>query len=322
MTDGWSKSIDLDALPAVRELMVQTLRRSDQSLNDVMIHLTQENGKNFRARLLLAAAADPQGQVPDEAIVTAAAMEILHLATLVHDDIIDDAPTRRGQPSIQSRFGKKTAVLGGDYLFCICFSMIAAISVRYPGKFKDFAQAMTRICVGELRQNQHIGDTELGMISYLRTIGGKTAAMFALAMYAGGILGGSPEPEARQLAHIGLDIGMLFQLADDCLDYEATAATIRKSVKHDLREGVITLPLILAFAAEPALKDLVRDRILTTADIEAISSAVVRHGGVAGTWQVARRYALRAQRRIDRLNDPDRRSRLTGILNQIQTRNS
>lgn len=311
-----------EALPAVQELMVRTLRRSDPVLQDVMTLLTLNGGKNVRARLLLAAAADASGQVPEEAVIAAAALELLHLATLVHDDIIDEAPTRRGQPSVQSRFGRKTAVLSGDYLFCVCFTMIAAISARYPDKFRDFADAMTRICVGELRQNRHNGDTELSFFAYLRTIGGKTAALFSLAMYAGGILGGSPEPEARQLGHIGLEIGLLFQLADDCLDYEAAAETIRKSVKHDLREGVITLPLILAFAADPALKDRVRGQTLAPEDIEAIAAAVVRLGGVAGTWRLAERCAVKAQRRIDRLADPVKRERLTDILVQMRKRNS
>jgi len=322
MTDGSNKTALSEALPAVRALMAQTLRQADASFTGIMDLLAQENGKNFRARLLLAAAADPTGAVPREAITTAAAIEILHLATLVHDDIIDDSPTRRGQPSVQSRFGKRAAVLGGDYLFCLCLTLIADISSRYPERTRDFTRAMTGVCVGEMRQNQHLGNTDLGIFSYLRTIGGKTAALFSLALYAGGILGGRSEAQSRVLAHIGLDIGMQFQLADDCLDYEASAATIRKSVRHDLREGVITLPLILAFAADPSLKDQVGGRLLTTADIDAISAAVLRLGGVAATKQVADRYAAKARQKILRLSEPHLQGRLTELLEQLLGRSN
>jgi heptaprenyl diphosphate synthase len=309
-----------DALPAVRELIARTLRQSDPCLAEVMDHLTRENGKNLRAALLLAAAADGSARVGQDAIIAAAALETLHLATLVHDDIIDEAPTRRGQPSVQSRFGKKTAVLGGDYLFCVCFTMVAGISARYPDKLIDFSRGMTRICVGELRQYQHNGDTELSPMAYLRTIAGKTAALFALALYAGSILGGCSESEARLAGRIGYYIGMHFQLADDCMDYEAASETLRKSTKHDLGEGVITLPLILAFAADPGLKEIVRNRELSESEVISITAEVARLGGIVGSWRVADRYYRKATGLLDRISDPAKRERLAAILKTIQNR--
>ena len=328
MTDGFSRQASKtaanicfpDALPAVRETITRTLQVSDPAMRAVVDHLLQENGKNFRASLLLASAAEPDGLVPPEAITAAAALEILHLATLIHDDVIDEAPMRRGRPSVQGRFGRKTAVLGGDYLFCICFSMIAAISTRYPEKYTDFARVMTQICVGELRQNQQNGNVDLGYVGYLRTIAGKTAALFSLAMYAGSVLGGDSEKDARLLGRVGFNIGMLFQLADDCLDYESTPDVLKKSVKHDLAEGVVTLPLILAFAAEPGLKEIMRGKVLTAAEINDISAAVFRSGGVDRSWQVAERYALKARKLLDRITDATKRDRLINILDGIETR--
>jgi heptaprenyl diphosphate synthase len=309
-----------ESLAAVRALMTRTLRRTDPVLAPIMTHLAQENGKNFRASLLLAAAADPAGLVAPEAIAAAAALEILHLATLVHDDIIDDAPTRRGQPSVQSRFGKQAAVLGGDYLFCVSFTMIAALAARYPEKLSDFARATTLVCVGELRQQQHIGDTELTPFGYLRTIAGKTAALFALALYSGGILGGDSEKEARLLGRIGLNIGMLFQLADDCLDYETTEATFRKSVRHDLNEGVVTLPLILTFAINPDLKALMRGKVLDRSDMELLADAVCHGGGIDQAWKVARRYYQKARQHLAEVGNRTKRNRLEEILDSIQDR--
>lgn len=306
---------------AVRVLMTRTLLRTDDVLADVMQHLTLEHGKNFRASLLLAAAADQMNTVPNDAVTAAAALEILHLATLVHDDVIDEASTRRGQKSVQSRYGKKTAVIGGDYLFTICFAMIAGISARYPEKFTEFSKAMSVICLGEMRQLKHNGDTSLRVGSYLKIIAGKTAALFALAMYSGMILGGSDEKESRLIAHFGFYIGMLFQLADDCLDYESTGDTLKKSVKHDLSEGVITLPLIYSFDLKPELRVLIQNKVLSRSDIDDIVAQVITLGGVAKTKNLADRYYQKARHLLDRLPDQNKKNRLGDILNAIKERN-
>lgn len=305
---------------AVSERIRLTLQRSDPVLGDVMNHLASVQGKNFRASLLLAAAGAPDGSVTDDAVTAAAALEILHLATLVHDDVIDESDLRRGQPSVQSRFGKKTAVIGGDYLFTLCFTMIAGISERYPNKFHEFSQAMSGICLGELRQLKHNGDTELAVPGYLRIIAGKTAALFALAMYSGMILGEAEERESRLVARFGYFIGMLFQLADDCLDYDSDAGTLKKASRHDLSEGVITLPLIYAFRQMPQLKALVHGRALSREDINLVVSQVIELGGVARTRAMADHYADKARKLLDRLPDTAKRERLGRILTQIQER--
>ena len=312
------------ALPAVRTLLDQTLQHVDAILADVMSHLGQSGGKNFRAALLLAAAADEQNRVPDAAIRAAAALELLHLATLVHDDVIDEAPTRRGLPSIQSKFGKKTAVIGGDYLFCLSFNLIATISAAYPDKFGDFSRAMTSVCLGELNQFKHQGDVELSAFSHLRIIANKTAVLFALALYAGAIVGGDCEREARRLGRLGFYIGMLFQLADDCLDYVSSAKTLKKQVHHDLAEGVITLPLILHLSRHPELKTLLKtqmqDQALSPADIQMVAQEIVAQGSIDRAWTVAGRYYQKAHRLLDRLNGPQRRQRLGALLETIKLR--
>ncbi len=328
MTDRFRKSAEQpvehyayeDALPAVRETISRTLGAADPVMGDVVDHLLKSSGKNIRATLLLASAVNSEGQVSSDAVIAAAALEILHLATLVHDDIVDDAPARRGLPSAQSQFGRKIAVLGGDYLFCVCFSMIAGLSNKYPDKFTEFTQAMTAICSGELRQYRYNSNINLKQMAYFRTIAGKTATLFSLAMYSGSILGGDDEAQARILARTGFQIGMLFQIADDCLDYESSQDVLKKTVRHDLADGIVTLPLILAFNKLPALKEIVSHPRLGQQQIEEITSAVCSSGAVTESWSVAKRYGERAERLILRIEQSNKRELLTDLLKMIESR--
>lgn len=308
------------ALDATRQLIARTLKQADPALADVTSHLAGEQGKNLRAALLLASSANHEGRIPTDAVTAAAALEILHLATLVHDDIIDEAPTRRGQPSVQSKFGKKTAVIGGDYLFCLCFTMLAGISAPYVDKYLSFARAMTSICVGELEQYKHNQDTNLSVTGYLRIIAGKTADLFTLAMYAGAVLSDAGEHEARLYGFIGHDIGMLFQLSDDCLDYEASSETLKKKSNHDLTEGVVTLPLIYSFLQSPALRERVGHWNLSATDVGDIIGEVLRLGGLNRSKDMAARYYGRALKRIARMKDQSRGRRIRSLLDRISHR--
>ena len=307
------------SLPVVADLMDQALLRPDEP-SDIMRHLTAAKGKNYRARLLLAAAADGEGFVPRDALTAAAALEILHLATLVHDDVIDDAGTRRGQASVQRCFGKKSAVISGDYLFCRCFLMTAEISERYRNKFLDLAKMMSRVCLGELRQSRHNRDTSLSVHGYLRIIAGKTSALFSLALYTGATLGGYEETTARQLALFGYYIGIIFQLKDDCIDYQSDVSTARKNVQHDLAEGVVTLPLIFAMAKKPEIRDELRDFDLSAGEYRSIVSEVCALGGVDMTLAVADRYYEKALKVLDRLADEKKRALLRPVLETIRRR--
>lgn len=315
------EKIEFDAsFPLVTARMDEALLQSDAPVVDITRHLAASNGKNFRSRLLLAASADAQGYVPRDAVTAAAALEILHLATLVHDDVIDDAATRRGKASVQRQFGKKSAVICGDYLFCKCFLLTAGISEQYRDKLTDIAKTMSRICMGELRQYRHNGDTSLSLREYLRIIAGKTSALFAGALYAGAILGGSDEKEARLLGRLGYYIGMVFQLEDDCMDYASDPATAGKNVQHDLSEGVVTLPLIFAIAKKPEIRSELNNFRLSPDEYRAVIGEVCRLGGVETTLQMADRYYEKARRVLERVTGETRRSLLRPILDTIKLR--
>lgn len=308
------------ALMAVRARMADILGRSDPVLADVLAHLQGSSGKQVRAALLVAASADETGAVTDEAINAAAALELLHLATLVHDDVIDDAPTRRGQPSIQARFGKKTAVITGDYLFCLCFSLVSDLPLRFADRFAVFSRAMTAVCVGELNQYKHNRDVQLSVLGYLRIIAGKTAALFTLALYAGAALRGADEQTCRLFGRIGYQIGMLFQLVDDCLDYEASPQVLKKSAKHDLAEGVVTLPLIYALQQRRALQLIVQQSRLSAQAIHDTVAEVVLLGGVSHTRRMAEQYYHKACRLLESVEPAGKRSQIRAILDAVRDR--
>ena len=308
------------ALEETRDCVQKTLKESDPVLSDVMGYLADSDGKQIRAALLLAAAADDQGEVSHDAVMAAAALEILHLATLVLDDIIDDAPTRRGRPSVQEKFGKKTAVISGDYLFSVSFSLVAGLSVQFPRHINLFTRAISDLCRGELSQHRHNRDTDLSVLSYLRIFAGKTAALFTLALYAGAMLRGDDEQQCRQMGRIGYQIGILFQLIDDCLDYEETPATLRKSTKHDLSEGVITLPLIYAMQKKPDLKKLVGREMLTADDFHMVISDVMRLGGLRHARQISDKYYRKACFLLEQTAPPLRRALIRSLLDQIHSR--
>jgi len=305
------------SLEAVRLLMKETLLQSDELILAMMQHLTLGAGKNLRAMLLLVSAMDEDGFVSQDAVIAGAAVEILHLATLVHDDIIDEAEIRRGNASLQRKFGKKEAVICGDYLFCIAIAMVAEISNRYPDKLKEFTQAMTKICLGELRQFKHNSDTDLSVLNYLKIIAGKTSALFSLAMYSGAIINGNSDKEARFMGRIGHNMGLAFQILDDCADYQSDVEVTKKSVKHDLAEEVITLPLIFAFLKKPELKQQIRKQQLSVVEINEIIAEVVNVGGVSMAHDVAEKYYLKTKKMIDTLPNQHQRLLMGQILGRI-----
>ena len=307
------------SLEAVRETLRAALRDVPPPLLDMTAYLSETEGKNLRALLLLASASDDEGTVPREAVTAAAAIELLHLATLVHDDVVDDADVRRGAPSLKSRFGNKAAVVCGDYLFCKCFMMVSELAKRYQDQYELIARAVTKICLGEMRQLRHNGDAALTVRRYLKIIAGKTSALFALSMYSGALLSGDEPLRVRRLARAGHYIGMAFQLTDDCLDYETQGDILKKPVKNDLAEGVVTMPLILAMAEKPELKEAV-GRELTPREVAEIAAQVVALGGVRRTRAVAQRYCDKAAKLIAQETDGRRREELLALLEKIRVR--
>lgn len=276
-------------------------------------HLALSMGKFIRAVSVITCAMDGEGQIGERAVKMAAAIEIMHLATLVHDDVIDNADLRRGEMTLQKKFGKRTAVICGDYL--VCMAMKLAASVSEQSDQEDFMRLempdyMGRVCLGELNQHVNNGNIDLTVHQYLRIISGKTAALFEASFFTGAALAEKEPQTVKKYARLGHHIGMIFQLTDDCMDFEETEETAKKPVQSDYEQNVITLPLIYAFKRMTDFKENAGRRSLTRNEI---NEAVQKTGGLNYTRLVAQKYYLKAQKLIDELSvaeEKDRRLRL------------
>jgi len=318
-----NEKIPYTAAPgAVRAEITKTLQHTPAILSNMMASLASSQGKNIRGTLTVLSACDADRQTDETAVKIAAAIEILHLASLVHDDIIDDADTRRGLPSLHSQFGRKHAVMAGDFLFCLCFSLISdAYSMRksedYIDRIGDFAKVMGALCMGEIRQSEHNFDIDLDLKNYLRIIGGKTAALFALSMYAGARAADMPHENAKIYGRIGGYFGIIFQLIDDCLDYDGKSETLEKPAGKDLREGIITLPFIYAAKKDPSLKALLKNGVPTDEIARFAISRVAELGGVSHTRDLAAKYYAKTRKFIALLDDDFKKEELLGILDRL-----
>lgn len=315
MTDAAAIKLNYD------EAFQEVERRLDAALNGApgligsyTAHLSGARGKMIRAHAVLACALDGAGRVDPDAVAFAAAIELLHLATLVHDDVMDDADTRRGAPTLQRRFGKRTAVICGDYLLSAALRMAGSVEDRERFLKLELPDYVGRVCMGELLQQVHNGDFDLKLTDYLRIIRGKTAALFEASFYAGAILAEDGAGQVGRYARLGRYVGMIFQLTDDCIDYGLDETTAKKPVQSDFEQGVVTLPLIRAMEAEPALREGAKAGRLTA---DEVGRTVRRTGGLDFTRRFAKRYHDKAQALLDELDAPaEKTRRLRDILNK------
>ena len=217
-------------------------------LADLLEHTSRFRGKQLRPTLLLLSAA-ATGGVRDEHRTTAAVVEMVHVATLLHDDVLDEADVRRHVATVNGRWNNESAVLFGDYLFTHAFHLAASLPT--PHAARAIGAATNRVCEGELTQVAHRGDLDLDEATYYRIVEGKTAELCAVACRLGAEQGG--EPAAAALERFGRHLGVAFQIADDLLDLGGDRRLTGKTLGTDLQKQKLTLPVIRLLAtAAPA----------------------------------------------------------------------
>lgn len=304
---------DFDAaFKLVQQETKRILTKGPSLISGYVGYMSDATGKMMRATALLAASMDENEMVPYDAIIFASAVEILHLATLVHDDIMDDADLRRGQVTLQKKAGKRSAVICGDYLLAAAINQLSKVSDADKYKDFDFSKYVERIALGELRQNINNRNYRLKTFRYLSIIDGKTAALFEAAYHAGALAGNASKDRTKYFRNLGRYTGIIFQLTDDCIDYEISEELALKPVQSDFENGVVTLPLIHAFENNPALVEKAENGQLTSKEV---FDEVAKSGGVKFTHDMAKTYYDKAKNAADALSlTPKQQQILGGLL--------
>ncbi len=303
-----------EALSILQNEIEKILFTSPKIIREYTTHLGKGFGKLLRAKSILICAQNEQGFVGTNAISLATAIEILHLATLVHDDVIDKAGMRRGEATLQKKYGNRIAVICGDYLLSMALKMVASVSDKEKYLDKKVPYFVGNICLGELRQQINNGNYSLTVFQYLKIISGKTACMFKTAFYAGASLVVEDETIIRKYARIGHYLGMIFQLTDDCMDFESTQKAARKPVQSDYEKDVITLPLIHAFRSFGNFREKAKEHTVTRSEINKL---VKKSGGITYTRKIARKYYDKAIHLIGELDiTRQKRERMICLLDK------
>lgn len=286
-------------------------------VSDMVRDLVRGGGKRLRPLILLLAGRSYSYDL--DALVTAAAgVELLHTASLIHDDSIDRAALRRGRPTLNTAISSGGVILIGDFLFAQ--SAILAAATMIPRVVAIFASSLADICDGQLREMFNAHRMEQSQEEYERRIYGKTAALFAGAAEMGAVIGGAPEPDIQALRGYGADLGMAFQIMDDILDLRQETADLGKPAGHDLTQGTVTLPTMF-YAAEllPESPELARLEAIVTgesedpADVAATVADVRASGAIEAATKVAERFVTSAKSRLIALPDAE----TAGLLEEI-----
>jgi octaprenyl-diphosphate synthase len=300
-----------DDLDRVNTLILERMQSPVALIPQLAGHIIAAGGKRLRPMLTLATSR-LCGYRGDRHVALAAAVEFIHTATLLHDDVVDASDLRRGLATANAVWGNKSSVLVGDFLFSRAFQlMVEDGSLRV---LAILSEASAVIAEGEVLQLVTSNDIETTEEAYLAVITAKTAQLFTAASRLGAVLTDRPAAEEEALAAYGRNLGIAFQLVDDMLDYSARQAELGKTVGDDFREGKITLPVVLALRAASEPERAFWRRTLEQLeqkddDLGRAIELMTRHGTLRATLDRARHYAEAARRSLGLFRDsPERRA--------------
>lgn len=290
-----------DVIKGNLEVLEQGLQEAVTSTNDLVtevgMHIVTSGGKRIRPALCLLSARGGRAFDLPHVLPLAEALELIHTASLVHDDVIDEADTRRGAATANARWNNQVAILSGDYIFARAFTLIAEEGYD-PYVSKRLADLVCNLSVGEIIQDYAVYQASRGMADYYERIQKKTADFLEICCELGAMVGGMDREEMKKLAEYGHCIGMAFQITDDLLDIEQTAETIGKPAGNDIRQGIVTLPVIRALETSPdaeKLERIVTDMEMTDEMVERALEIVKATDGVDFAKAKADEYLARAK---------------------------
>ncbi len=289
-----------ETLTRVEAALAASTAAEDPFLTEVAGHLIQAGGKRLRPALVVAAAeaCGSISPVSDEVIRGGVAVELVHLGSLYHDDVMDEAENRRGVESVNARWGNLVAILAGDFLLARASEIAASLGSEVAALL---ARTIGQLCEGEVGQLQYAFNPDRPETAYFSSIGGKTASLMATAARIGGLVGGAPRPWIDALTDYGHSIGMTFQIWDDIRDLTATDGELGKPAGHDMVEGTYTLPVLYALSMPGVGEDL-RALLGVTLDAPAREKArdlVLSTSAIDQAIAIARSWADRADAALD-----------------------
>ena len=305
----------------VDRVIGQRLSSDVALINQISHYIVNAGGKRIRPRLVLMFS-EALGFAGTERFELAAAVEFIHTATLLHDDVVDESSLRRGRQTANAMFGNAASVLVGDFLYSRAFQMM--VSVNRMHVLEVLADATNVIAEGEVMQLMNMHDPDLSVEDYLRVIRYKTAKLFEASARLGAVLADAGHAVEEACADYGRSLGTAFQLVDDLLDYEGDALSMGKTVGDDLREGKPTLPLLLAMArCSDEERQLMRHAIEhgNTSRLDDILTIVRRTGALQATREAARAEADQACAALASLPDTSARKALLELSTRSVERN-
>ncbi len=304
-----------DGVARIEQLMESELRGSDDLMTEAVLHLFEAGGKRFRPLFTVLSA--QLGPRPDagEVTIAGAVIELVHLATLYHDDVMDEAQVRRGAPSANVRWGNNVAILAGDNLFATASRLVSRLG---PNAVRIIAETFAQLVTGQMREGQGAASGADPIQHYLKVVHEKTACLIGAAGQFGAMFSGADEDQVQRLSRLGSIVGTAFQISDDIIDIDSDPDESGKLPGTDLREGVHTLPVLYALHDSGPEADRLRELLVGPIDDEAQLAealALLRaSAGMAKAKDTVARYAAQAREELAALPEGPGRQALATLV--------
>jgi heptaprenyl diphosphate synthase len=286
----------------VEAALLAAVRTKDAYLTELASHLIVAGGKRLRPVMTIAAAqVGSKAEVSGDVIQGAIACELVHLGSLYHDDVMDESTMRRGVDTVNAKWGNLQAIVAGDFLLARASGIAASLGNEIAGLL---ARTIAQLCEGQIEELQHTYSVARTVPSYLVSIEGKTASLFATSARIGALVAGHDADVVGALTNYGTAFGMVFQIVDDILDVIATDAELGKRAGHDMEEGVYTLPVLLTLAQQSSNSDELRGFLgkpLSQTERERALTIVRAHSGIQSAIESAHNYVHTAETECDRM---------------------
>lgn len=304
-------------LEAVHARLSQQVNEFDPAIAPYAEYALNGNGKNLRPALV-ALSANSLNQTTDAHITVAVIIEMVHLATLVHDDVMDEGEIRRGRPTLAANWGNEIAVLFGDCLFAQALKLAASFPT--PEICRAVAMATNTVCSGEILQTQQRRNFQFSRADYFRVLEMKTAELFALSCDLAGFLSGATPAQRSALRQFGMLFGTAYQVYDDCVDLFGTESSAGKSLGTDLAKGKLTLPMLLLWErSNPTDRARLQELIgnWNAAGFSEVSRLLTRHQTLSPSVETIRQYLHKARQVLNSLPESDGRTSLAGLTHYL-----